>query len=53
MTEPKRKLSILVPDLPWLPSEEKGPDLKAWDEACEAAMKRSLAQAEQDTESPS
>ena len=39
---------IAVPDLPWLHPEDKAPDLKAWDEACLAAMRRSLQQAEQD-----
>lgn len=37
MSEPRRKLSILVPDLPWVPEEEKPLDTEAWEAAAERA----------------
>ena len=54
MSEPRRKLSIQVPELPWLKektcprelqairniSDQKPPDIRVWEEARLVAMKR-------------
>lgn len=55
MSEPRRKLSILVPELPWLKAQiietqpegkgEESSDLKAWREAQPAALVREAGKA--------